>query len=202
VPEVVAAQRQVDGLILPRDVAGHPALELCNTRAGRETTSPREYLVSYRHLLALARDLGLVPAAVAGELDGAARTSPQAAGRVLADARRLREDVHGLLTGTGGDVDRLNATLRRAAAARRVTSLGGRVRWWTDDTGLAAPLTAFAWAAHRLLDGPSTGSVRACPGDGCGWLFLDPRGQRRWCLMAVCGNRSKARRHAARRRAG
>jgi predicted RNA-binding Zn ribbon-like protein len=40
--------------------------------------------------------------------------------------------------------------------------------------------------------------VKACPGDSCGWLFLDPRGRRRWCIMATCGNRSKVRAHAAR----
>jgi predicted RNA-binding Zn ribbon-like protein len=46
------------------------------------------------------------------------------------------------------------------------------------------------------LTTPVSRGVRACPGAGCGWLFYDPRGRRRWCVMAVCGNRAKAARHA------
>lgn len=43
----------------------------------------------------------------------------------------------------------------------------------------------------------------ACPADSCGWAFYDHarNRSRRWCSMAVCGNRTKARsyrrRHAA-----
>ncbi|MYV62710.1 hypothetical protein GTW37_28835, partial [Streptomyces sp. SID4931] len=25
------------------------------------------------------------------------------------------------------------------------------------------------------------------PGKGCGWLFLDTAGRRRWCSLGVCG---------------
>jgi predicted RNA-binding Zn ribbon-like protein len=48
------------------------------------------------------------------------------------------------------------------------------------------------------LTGPSREHVHTCP--SCGWLFLDPRGRRRWCSMATCGNRAKVRAHAARAR--
>lgn len=46
--------------------------------------------------------------------------------------------------------------------------------------------------------------IKACPGDRCGWLFLDesPNNRRRWCSMTTCGNRHKARRHYERRKAG
>jgi hypothetical protein len=53
----------------------------------------------------------------------------------------------------------------------------------------------IAGAAEDLLTGPLAGTVSACPGEGCGWLFSDPRARRRWCTMAICGNRAKARRH-------
>ncbi|MGW5195753.1 CGNR zinc finger domain-containing protein, partial [Kribbella sp. NPDC004138] len=52
----------------------------------------------------------------------------------------------------------------------------------------------------RVQEDPGAGQdrahVRTCP--SCGWLFLDPRGRRRWCSMATCGNRAKVRAHAAR----
>ena len=39
--------------------------------------------------------------------------------------------------------------------------------------------------------------IRQCEDDACGWLFVDRSrgGRRRWCSMADCGNRAKARRH-------
>jgi predicted RNA-binding Zn ribbon-like protein len=96
---------------------------------------------------------------------------------------------------------RLNSALTRAAAARHIEATTARgPRWGFGEVGLRLPLLALAWQAHRLLDsdgvaGVGADRVRACPGAGCGWLFLDPRGQRRWCVMSLCGNRAKARRH-------
>ena len=52
----------VDSLVIPARVAGDPALELCNTRAGWGDPTPKEYLVSYDHLLVWAREVGLIDA--------------------------------------------------------------------------------------------------------------------------------------------
>jgi len=43
---------------------------------------------------------------------------------------------------------------------------------------------------------------RICANDTCRWIFYDESrsGQRRWCDMATCGNRAKARRHRARQK--
>nr|WP_250475193.1 CGNR zinc finger domain-containing protein [Caballeronia sp. GAFFF1] len=42
---------------------------------------------------------------------------------------------------------------------------------------------------------PTLWNVREC--GACSWLFLDlsRSKSRRWCSMATCGNRVKARRH-------
>ncbi|WP_232524336.1 CGNR zinc finger domain-containing protein [Nocardiopsis gilva] len=39
--------------------------------------------------------------------------------------------------------------------------------------------------------------IRRCEGDHCVLYFFDTsrNGTRRWCSMAVCGNRAKAQRH-------
>jgi predicted RNA-binding Zn ribbon-like protein len=46
------------------------------------------------------------------------------------------------------------------------------------------------------------GRVRRCAGPTCVLLFLDvsKSGRRRWCDMAVCGNRAKVAAHHARAR--
>lgn len=43
--------------------------------------------------------------------------------------------------------------------------------------------------------------IKICPGDDCGWMFLDEskNRRRRWCSMELCGNREKARRHYKRK---
>ncbi|WP_368425552.1 CGNR zinc finger domain-containing protein [Tistlia sp.] len=62
----------------------------------------------------------------------------------------------------------------------------------------------LAHSASECLLTLEAGRIKACPGERCGWIFLDesPNNRRRWCSMATCGNRDKARRHYARRKAG
>jgi predicted RNA-binding Zn ribbon-like protein len=204
--ETPAAQRLVGGLLLPLPVAGHPALELCNTIAGWADAEPHDYLASYLHVVALAHSLRLVRPGQARALTAASTGDPLEASRVLGDVRRLREDLYATLTRSGdAALVRLNTTLTQAAAARRIEAIGhgGDPLWGFGEPGLGLPLLVLAWQAHRLLDGAdgvAPSRVRACPGAGCGWLFTDPRGQRRWCVMSLCGNRAKARRHAQRSR--
>lgn len=207
-----AAQQLVGGLLLPRPVAGHPALELCNTLAGWGGERPHDYLATYGHLVALARSLELVSPGEARGLHATAYDDARLASGVVAEARRLRADLHDVLVGTCNEdaLSRLNSALTHAAGVRRVTTIARPMarngactgaRWTFGDQGLRLPLTALGWQVHRLLDDPvATSNVRSCPGSGCGWLFLDPRGQRRWCVMSLCGNRAKARRHADRSR--
>ena len=72
------------------------------------------------------------------------------------------------------------------------------VHWWESPDELLHPI---AEAVADLLCNEDFRLVRACEGRGCTLLFLDrtkPR-TRRWCSMAVCGNRSKAAAHRARK---
>jgi predicted RNA-binding Zn ribbon-like protein len=60
-------------------------------------------------------------------------------------------------------------------------------------------LSEIALDAARLLTSPDRDRVKTCPNPDCGGRFVDrsPAGRRRWCSMAVCGNRAKAARHRA-----
>ena len=61
------------------------------------------------------------------------------------------------------------------------------------------PLTALAvMSAFSIVADPREFSrVKTCPGNNCGWMFMDEtrNGRRTWCLMETCGNRAKAARH-------
>jgi len=84
--------------------------------------------------------------------------------------------------------------------------LGGGFAWeWHEAEGaLELPVWMVARSAAELLTSDSLGRVRECAGEKCDWLFLDAsrNRSRRWCDMAECGNRAKARRNYARRRGG
>jgi predicted RNA-binding Zn ribbon-like protein len=61
--------------------------------------------------------------------------------------------------------------------------------------------TLIAMSALSVIaDAREFDRVKLCPGNHCGWMFLDEtkNGRRKWCLMEVCGNRAKANRHYAR----
>jgi len=185
------ASVMVDGLVIPVALAGHPALDFCNTRAGWGSPAPKEYLVSYPHLAVWARENGLVTAAGSGQPSGAA---------VLARAVAFRDGLYAVLTGAARPADwaAVNTEVRRAASALALRP-GAPATWClSGSVGADLPLLAVAWAAAALLTSPAASTVAACPGRGCGWLFADPRGRRRWCSMALCGNRAKARRYAHR----
>lgn len=196
----------VDGLTLPIAIGGHPAVDLCNTITDRGGPAPYEYFPSFAHVAVWSREVGLVsPRSAAAAID-AATDRPGDAAAVLDRLVRFREAVHrGLVDSVRSDdwatIDReigASTTALHLEAAPTGPAIGAWAVRATDP--VVVPLAAAVWSAAGLLATVRPGDVRACPGAGCGWLFLDPAHRRRWCSMAWCGNRAKARRHAQRQR--
>lgn len=67
--------------------------------------------------------------------------------------------------------------------------------------GCESLAAAAAISAMRLVAPEGMVRTRICP--NCDWLFMDrsKNGSRRWCDMAVCGNRAKAKSHYRRKAA-
>ena len=61
-------------------------------------------------------------------------------------------------------------------------------------------LGRLAESAARGLVDDDPDRLRVCANDECRWVYYDTSkgGRRKWCDMAVCGNRAKARRHRER----
>ena len=188
-----------------------PCLDFVNTVEGRSSASPRERLASYADLLDWARQARLLGEGQARALAREARGQPRQAEAALARGRALREALFGIFSAAAGgrdpaaaDLGALNEALSRALARRRLRVERGRAGWaWDEDAAaLDRPLWPVAVAAAELLVSPALARVRQCASGGCAWLFLDHsrNRSRRWCDMAVCGNRDKARRHRARGR--
>ncbi len=194
----------VEGLRLPARLGGHPALDFCNTWAGWDGRATREYLATYDHLAVWAGFVELLPPERVRLLRRQAKRRSKAADEVLSRARRLRDALYATLRGDAPTraFDLVAHEVHWATAGRRLRRFDQTIEWeFAPDTGLGMPVAAAAWSAGELLTSSSLTHVRACPGPGCGWLFLDPRGRRRWCTMATCGNREKVRRFATRQRA-
>ncbi len=196
---------QADSYYLPKPISGHPALEFCNTRAGWDVPMrpELEWLRGYDTFVVWSKHTGLIDDVDVERLTLAARKEPERGASVLDAARELRAALYPTLL----DRDRAGfATVaefaERTAGLLRLTETSeGPAEWRVpEDTGLELPLHAVAQAAAELLCSPDRALVKACPGEDCGWLFLDRRGRRRWCIMATCGNRAKARAFAERQR--
>lgn len=196
---------EVEGIRLPKALSGHPALELCNTRAGwRAAPDPRgEYLRSYDALALLAVTTGAISEDDSTIVRRQAAHDPAGADAALDRARSVRADLYAALTG-GADRaarHRLAAAIGTAHGRLHLVLENHSAHWeFAGKATLEDPLDAFLVAAGDLLVGDRRQSVAACPGEGCGWLFLNTSGRRRWCQMAVCGNRAKQAAFAQRRR--
>jgi DNA-binding SARP family transcriptional activator len=186
---------------LPWSVGGHPALEFCNTFAGWGQVPPlpgSEWLRGYRTLAVWTGHVGLVDDVAVGRLLDLGRRDPGRAAAVLDEARALRTRLYACLTDPD-DRRAFEGVAGYAEAAAKVLVFrrdpDGRGRWWPDlAAGVRLPLHAVAWSAAQLLTDPRRLTIRVCPDERCGWLFLDESGMRRWCSLATCGQ-SKA--HAA-----
>ncbi|PLW72867.1 SARP family transcriptional regulator, partial [Streptomyces sp. DJ] len=73
------------------------------------------------------------------------------------------------------------AAAEAAGASVFVRGEDGLGRWrLSPAAGLRLPALAVARSAAELLADPRRFTVRRCPGEDCGWLFLDRIGQARF----------------------
>lgn len=112
--------------------------------------------------------------------------------------RRVRQVLQTIVRGDdGGAIGELAGILDDTVRTPRVTPDG--VVWELqvpEDDRLAAE-AVLAWSSV-ITEFP--GRLRACANDECTQFLVDHSrpGTAKWCSMAVCGNRMKARAHARR----
>lgn len=197
-------------------VAGHPGLDLVNTvepRAGNDAR--HEHLRTPADLLVWAQRASLVESCEAAAESEAWEGRPLLAADVLDRVVAIREALYAVATATAAAAPAVPveqfALLRQnwAVAAeraelRRVEAGSAPYELvFGADPGLIV-LDRVARSAIDVLTNVDLAAMRTCPEDegGCGWLFLDRSrgGSRRWCVMADCGAKAKARRLTERRR--
>jgi predicted RNA-binding Zn ribbon-like protein len=157
---------------------------------------------------------GLVPDGVLHDMR--LRALPGELDRVADQARTLREWFRAFVVRHKGlalnhealpELDPLNRLLARDESFSRIALPPGQSafifklerRWRTPDALLLPVGTALA----QLVCTEDFAQVKACEGPACTLLFADhTRGRaRRWCSMAICGNRAKQAAHRNRLKA-
>ena len=179
-------------------VAGHLALDFVNTVAFRaDPEKKQDHLQSAEDVHRWANQARLPDLA-------AINSGPRVGTAALQHIRAVREHLfavfHAIASGDPIPPDtlaRVGNALHDCCAKRRLSIDGTEVRWaWRASARCSDYLLyPVLTTATDLLTSASRSLVRQCEDAGCGWLFLDRSNarKRRWCSMADCGNRNKAR---------
>jgi predicted RNA-binding Zn ribbon-like protein len=178
--------------------------------------TPVDWLEDGEGLLGWLQQAQLVPEAVLRS--ARERAIPGEIDRLAGQARALREWFRGFVREHKGRplqaadlmaLDPLNELLKRderfaevvvePSGESSVFALAQQRRWNSSD----ALLLPIAEAMARLVCEEDFAHVKACEGPACTLLFADhTRGHaRRWCSMALCGNRAKQAAHRLRQKA-
>jgi predicted RNA-binding Zn ribbon-like protein len=196
-------------------VADALALDFLNS-AATPADVPVEWLDSGEGLLRWLRQAELVPAPVLNEVRS--HSPPGELDKVAGQARGLREwfrefvERHRGRPLTRADLNELkplNRLLERDDSYHQLEATPEDshrpfelldLRRWRSPGTLLVPI---AETVARFICAEDFTYVKACEGPTCRLLFADhTRGQaRRWCSMALCGNRAKQANHRQRLKA-
>ena len=184
-------------------VAGNAALDFVNTAEERGHPDAGDALLTAHDLRLWGRRYGLVRFSL--KLDAADAQAE------LEQAREARELLYRLFFARSRrqlprkrDLARLGELVAEAYIAARLEADGtGSVGWQWSRSRLDTVRHVAVASAVDLLHGEPSSRLKQCPGDHCGWFFLDrtKRGNRRWCQMSECGQEAKDERRRQRRRA-
>jgi hypothetical protein len=160
-------------------IAGSRGLDFLNSIA-TPVDKPIEFIGSGEHFLQWLRDARLVPAEVLAALRD--RAVPGELDDVAAQARAMREWFRGF-------VDEYWGKPLPAKAVKRLEPLN-QVLARDEEFG------QIVARDHKH----ETKHIKACEGQPCTLFFLDRTRARarRWCSMAICGNRAKQAAHRKR----
>ena len=195
-------------------VGDAPGLDFLNSIA-TPVDAPIDWIEDGEGYLSWLEQAHLVPGEVLQDIR--ARALPGELDRVADQARSLREWFSGFVRRHRGrpltrnalaELEPINRLLERDETFSRIVArptgqglfaLQTMRRWRTPD----ALLLPVGEVLARLVCMEDFSHVKACKGPACTLLFADhTRGHaRRWCSMAICGNRAKQAAHRQRLKA-
>jgi predicted RNA-binding Zn ribbon-like protein len=192
---------------------GNLALDFVNTVDSRPTDHPNELLPTYNELFSWARQAKLRSRMEELNLIKKADRHPNDAEAARKSALALRELLflifNNVIDGKKIPEDTLakwNKYVQRSNDSYQMIKTKDGFSWEVsaDPLEFDAILWPIIHSAVELMTSSNIEKLRRCAADNCDWLFLDmsKAGNRRWCDMTVCGNRTKAQRYYSKKRKG
>jgi predicted RNA-binding Zn ribbon-like protein len=126
----------------------------------------------------------------------------------LKNAIAVREAIRGIIgANSGGSIYPVDvATLNEAATASRLRARfgsDGKARLEPEVGGVVGAMGRIVAAVYAAMTDEDWTRLKPCNSQTCRWVFYDQSRNHssRWCTMASCGNRQKAKRFRQRSKA-
>jgi predicted RNA-binding Zn ribbon-like protein len=196
-------------------LGGRLAVDFANVPA--TPGQPIQKSLSWEELLAFLEASRIIAAERRAQLLTLPQSDAQSADALLVRALRLRDRLRQIFGALARKerlesewVEAINGVLRITEGHDELVLDAGawKLGFMAREGGLDWLLAAIARSAAEILDEGKDARLRACGNPHCSFFFYDQSRthKRRWCSMALCGNRHKvaafARRHLVRNRAG
>jgi len=188
-----------------RIVSFRPSVNFVNTVDPREGEDPVDYTPTYSALALWAMRARVVTRMEGERLIRTAHASKRQAQAAFGRAITLREPLYRVFSALAAhrrpadsELYIIQHAFHEAIEHAQLYQHGQQFHWQVrHDLELIS--SRIALDVVDLLESGLANRLKRCPGSGdCGWIFMDTskNGTRRWCSMAGCGNRVKARRHS------
>jgi predicted RNA-binding Zn ribbon-like protein len=176
--------------------------------------APPNAELSWERLIHFLDLTNIVSTERGAQLLGLPQIDPQAAESLLSKARRLQFALRRTFTAmlrkqriAGEWIEPVNEILRITEGHDELVGQDSswKIEFVAREGGLDWLLAAIARSGAEIIAEGMRARLRLCANQHCGLFFYDDSRtrRRRWCSMAVCGNRSKvaafARKHASTR---
>jgi predicted RNA-binding Zn ribbon-like protein len=194
---------------VPQLLGGRLSLDFVNA-------TPSNAELSWEQLIGFLESTRVVSVERGAQLLSLPQSDPQAAEALLLKAQRLGSALRTVFAAmlrkqriAGEWIEPLNNILRITEGHDELVSQAGiwKIEFVAREGGLDWLLAAVARSGAEIIAEGARARLRLCANPHCGLFFYDNSRtrRRRWCSMAVCGNRSKvaafARKHASVRNA-
>ncbi|MCH1625316.1 CGNR zinc finger domain-containing protein [Ferdinandcohnia quinoae] len=182
-------------------------LDFINTISWRESEDKRrDWFTSYDKLVDWSLHAGIVEEKQAHLLLKKSVLNPSESEQTLRQAIQLREAIYRIFCSftkkeliNPEDLTNFNKVMRHYYQLMQLVPMENdySLQFDISEGAFDSMLPPIVQSAVDILTSEQDlGRVKHCEGDPCGWLFFDTsrNRSRRWCSMADCGNRAKARR--------
>ncbi len=195
-------------------IGGKLCLDFVNSVGGRieqeniifpENIILKDKLETFDDLAAWSKETGIISESERKKLIDLNSSKKKETDSVFKKAIELREALFKILYSVINNkepeermIQILNREYSAANERRKLVYLNHKFEWQFSKDPLEPDyiIWMIAESAAELLSSDLLSRIKMCPGENCGWLFLDTskNKSRQWCDMKDCGNLAKVRR--------